>query len=63
MTEQINTPEQNGEPQYTNPTARKIMNWMEFLLQLCKLMKSILSKTFLWLDNWETTIRNRRMVG
>ncbi|MBQ7922286.1 MAG: hypothetical protein IJ325_06885 [Clostridia bacterium] len=63
MTEQTDTgftPEQTNDPQYSNPTVRKIMNWMEFLLQLCKLLKSLLTKIFLWLEKWETHIQNRK---
>ena len=46
-------------PTPKNPTAQKIMNWMEFLLRLCKLMKSILAKVFLWVEDWENHIQNK----
>ena len=51
------------EVQYKNPTAGKVMKWVDFALQLCRLLKSILSKIFLWLEKWESDIEKRNTVS
>ena len=48
------------EAQYQNPTAKKVMKWMDFALLLCRLLKSFLNKIFLWLDKWEVSMGNHK---
>ena len=44
--------------QFQNPTARKVMKWVDFALLLCRLLKSILHKLFLWLEKWESSMES-----
>jgi hypothetical protein len=44
---------------FENPTARKVMTGVEFVLQLCRLIKAILYRIFLWLEDWEARMEHR----
>ena len=38
---------------FTHPAAQKAMAIMEFILGLCRLVKSIMKKVFNWLEKWK----------
>jgi len=59
MTEQKHTgcAAADNTVQYGNPTVQKVMKGMEFVLQLCRLIKSLLNRIFLWIDKWENGIQ------
>ena len=36
-----------------HPAAQKTLTILEFILQLCRLVKSIVKKVFIWLEKWK----------